>query len=91
MDIKDLKVNNGLLTIKLRGEKNTSDISYIFSECESLVYKKYLSNLNDMSITNMTVTFSQCTSLISLPDISNFNTENVIKMNNLFSQCSSLE
>ena len=79
LDLKDSEINNEIIEIKLREIKNPTDISYMFSECESLISIENLSNLNTINIINMAAVFSQCTSLICIPDISNWNTYNVKK------------
>ena len=47
-----------------------SDLSYMFSECSSLVSIDNLCNLNFNNITNLSYMFFGCSSLTSLSDIS---------------------
>ena len=65
-------------------------MSYIFSECSSLLSLPDISNWNTFNVNDMRYMFSECSSLSSLPDISKWNTFNVKDMNFMFSECSSL-
>ena len=47
-----------------------NDMSYIFSNCESLLSLPNISKWNTNNIINMSNVFSDCESLFSLPDIS---------------------
>ena len=69
-------------------KKNFTNLSYMFSLCNSLTNLN-LSNFNTENITNLSSMFSDCNALINL-NLSNFNTKNVTNMNNMFSYCNSL-
>ena len=82
-NIKD----NKLIEIKLKQINITTNISFMFSNCKSLLSISNFSNLNTSSIINMNSLFFGCTSLSSIEDISKWDTSNVITMNDLFSGC----
>ena len=82
--------NDKILKIKLKEIKIITNMSYMFSDCESLKSLPDISNWNTNNVTDMSRMFSGCSSLSSLPDISNWNTNNVINMSGIFSKCSSL-
>ena len=84
-NIKNYKYNR--LNIKLKGIDKISDMSYMFSGCETL---SYISNLNINNVTNMRGMFYGCSSLSSLPDISKWNTNKVTRLSWMFYECSSL-
>ena len=72
---------------------NTSKVtnmSYLFSNCSSLLSLPDISKWNTENVTDMREIFCGCSSLLSLPDISKWNTENVTDMSNLFNYCCSL-
>ena len=80
------------LIVHLEIGKTVSDISYMFSECTSLISIMDLSNLTTNNITDISYIFYECKSLDKLDnDISNWNTNNVNNMSHLFSGCSSLK
>ena len=85
----NLKKNNGkeILEIKLKGIKNITDISFMFSYCDNLLE---ISNFDTKNIVNMECLFSGCARMPNLPDISKWNTSNVTNMSSLFSKCSSI-
>ena len=87
------KINNNdkILTIKLRGIRNITNMGYLFCGCESLLSVPDISNWNTLNIVYMHYIFCGCKSLFSLPDISKWDTSNVLYMNNMFNGCSSLE
>ena len=69
---------------------NVTNMSYLFSDCNSLISLPDISKWNTSNVTNMSYLFSDCYSLISVPDISKWNTNNVTNMSYLFSNCRSL-
>ena len=83
-------VNNNTLKIKLIGINNVNDMSYMFSDCSSLISLPNLSKWNTDNVIDMSSMFYNCSSLISLPDISKWNTNNVKDMTGMFYNCSSL-
>ena len=87
----NIKLENNLYKIKLKGINEISDISYMFSGCSSLLYLPDIFMLNSKNITKMNYMFNGCSSILSLPDISKWNTENVVDMNSMFYGCNSLE
>ena len=82
--------NKDEFIIKLKGINNITNMSYIFSRCNSLFSLPDISKWGTSKVTNMSYVFNGCTSLLSLPDISNWNTSNVSDMSYMFSGCSSL-
>ena len=79
-----------ILEIKLKGLKNITDMSWMFSDCSSLLSSPDISKWNTSNVTFMNSMFNSCSSLMELPDISNWNTSSVTDMNCLFYGCSSL-
>ena len=88
--INDNLINKDILEIKLKGIKNITDMSYIFSNCQTLFSIPDITNWDTTNITNMSYMFFNCSNLQSLPDISNFITNNVNNFNSMFSGCNSL-
>ena len=87
----DSNPNNTIRTIKFSREINTSnvsDMSYMFSGCQSLVSLD-VSSFDTSNVTNMSYMFSSCRSLVSL-DVSSFDTSNVTRITSMFSSCRSL-
>ena len=82
--------NEKILKIKLKEIKTITDMSYMFSRCNSLASLPDISNWNTNNVTNMSYMFYGCKSLTSFPDISNWNTNNVKNMSSMFSNCISL-
>ena len=75
-NVKNYK--NNILEIKLIGINNITDMSWMFSECSSLLSLADISKWNTNNVINMSYMFNECSSLASLPDISKWNTNNVI-------------
>ena len=70
--IKNIKnKSNNIFSIKLKGIQNITNMSYMFSGCDSV---KSLPDISNWNIANANDT--ECSSLNSLPDISNWNTTN---------------
>ena len=87
----DEKENKEELEVKLIINSKLTDISYMFSKCESLIFiSNEISNLDTSDVTSMPGIFSDCKSLSSLPDISKWNTKNVSNMSFIFFFCESL-
>ena len=90
-NLKDYTNNNlTKLKIKLKYNNEFSNLSYMFSNCSTLISLPDISKLNTDNVINMSFMFRNCSSLSSLPDISRWNTNNVNYMNNMFYGCSSL-
>ena len=79
-----------LSDIKKWNTQNITDMSFMFSDCSSLLSLPDISLWDTKNVTNMNGMFKGCKSLSSLPDISKWNTQNVIDMNSMFYDCSSL-
>ena len=80
--------SKGRYTIKYSFQKLLNNISYLFSECESLM-KIDLSNFNSQNVTNLSYIFYKCKSLSKI-NLSNINTQNVTDMSYMFCRCKSL-
>jgi len=83
--------NDSILTIKLVGLRNITNISSMFRNCTSLLTIPNLSEINTFRFTSFNQMFYGCTSLENLPDISNWNTINVEDFSYMFGYCSKLE
>ena len=79
-----------IISFRLKGFNNITDMSYMFSECNSFSLLPDISKLNVSKVTNMSNLFNGCRKLLSLPDISKWDTSNVTNMSNLFSGCISI-
>ena len=89
ININQLK-NNNILEIKLKGIKNITNMSSMFSKCKSLTSLPDISNWNTQNVTDMSYMFNNCKSLLFLPDISKWDTQNVTNMSCMFENCKSL-
>jgi len=78
------------LQIKLEDINNIRNMSYMFSNCTSLISLPDISEMNTNNITDMSYMFRNCSSLSSLSNISKWNTKNVTNMSGMFCDCSSL-
>ena len=85
---KDSFSNILIKNIHLVINEQLTDISFMFSDCSSLLNISGISNWNTANITKMNNIFSGCSNLLNLPDISNWDVSNVIDMSNMFSNCS---
>ena len=79
-----------VLIVKLIETKTISDMSFMFSECESLSFVPNFSNWNTDEVIDMKYMFYDCISLQSLPDISKWNTNNIEDMKYMFFNCKNL-
>ena len=78
-----------ILYIKLKGIDKITNMSFMFSNCPSLLSLPDISEWNTNNVTNMSYMFNKCLSLSSLPDISEWNTNNFTDMRHMFYECSS--
>ena len=79
--------SNELLKMKLVKKKQIKNISYMFSECISLlafIDNNYFDNTNYLDMNHM---FYKCSNLRAINDISQYNTSNVTDMSYMFSDC----
>ena len=90
LEIKSNMMNKYILEIKLKGIKNITNMSYMFSKCSSLISVPDISNWNTINVIDMSYLFHHCSSLLYLSDISNWNTINVNNLSGIFFNCSSL-
>ena len=88
-DMNGIIINNELDLTKWN-INNVTNMSYLFSNCESLSSLPDISKWNTNNVKNISHLFSNCKSLLSLPDISKWNIEKVEDISALFSGCESL-
>ena len=87
-----IRKDNNILTIKLKGINNITDISYMFEGCNSLLNIFGIKNWNTSKVVNMRYMLADCNDNKYLPEeISFLNTENVRDLNGIFSNCNNLE
>ena len=77
-------------SLALLNTSKVTDMSWMFSGCNSLKSLPDISKWNTSNVINISWMFDRCNSLESLPDISKWNTFNIIKLNLIFNQCNSL-
>ena len=91
IELKHLKNKDNILEIKLKVIRELKDISFMFTDCNSLIsVSKTLSWKTD-NITNMLGMFAGCTSLQVLPDLSLIDTSKIKNMRGIFFGCQSLK
>ena len=86
---KEQKAKN-TLEIKLIETKKITNMSYMFKNCNVLLFLPDFSSWNTENVTDMSYMFYNCSSIISLPNISKWETKNVTSMSGMFKNCSSL-
>jgi len=91
LKLEKYNINNAYIEITLKGVGKITNMSYIFSGCDSLSSHSDFSNWNTCNVNNMSYMFFGCKLLEYLPDISSFNTNKVTDMSSLFSGCRSLK
>ena len=89
IDIPKYCKSKDFIEIKLKGIDMT-DMSYMFSDCISLISINKKSKWNTSNITDMNNMFSGCKNLILLSNISKWDTTNVTDMSCMFKGCISL-
>ena len=90
-DLEDEFHLKNINKIKLTGIKEITNMSYMFYNCDQLLYLPDIDKMDTSNVTNMSNLFNGCKSLLSLPDISKWNTNDVKDMSFLFYQCKSLK
>ena len=81
---------NDILEIKLIGINDITNLSYMFSNCTSLISLPDINKLNTSNITDVSYMFNNCNMMKFLPDISEWDTSNIVSMEGLFKSCKSL-
>ena len=89
-DIFNLEGNNNL-KIKLIFKGDITDMSYMFSDCDSLLSIYNFSDFDTSKVVKMNHMFSGCKLLLTLPDISNWDISNVTTISSMFCGCKLLE
>ena len=92
---EDCDINNNItnfnnITVQLLEKKTVTDMSYLFSSCNSLSPESDFSKWNTNAVNKMNNMFFYCNLLTSLPDITKINTSNVTDFSYIFCQCNSL-
>ena len=87
----DFQKDRNILEIKLIETETITDMSRMFSCCNSLKSLPDISEWDTKNVTNISYMFSGCISLKSLPDISKWDTKNVTNMSYMFDNCNSLK
>ena len=90
INLKEIKLKDSIFELKLKEIKDSTNISYMFNECNSLFSLSGEKRWNTSNITNMSYLFYNCFSLLNLPDISKFITNNVNDMSFMFDNCCKL-
>jgi surface protein len=88
-DIENYNNDKNILELELKINENLTDMSYMFDNCNTLLYLS--SNYNTNEVNNMSYMFKDCLSLSSLPDISEWDTSNVTNISRMFSNCVNLQ
>jgi surface protein len=70
---------------------NTTNMSYMFSNCENLEYIEGIGNWDVSNVTNMTSMFNQWYNIKYIEGIGNWDVSNVTNMSSMFSNCENLE
>ena len=89
-DSLNLEGNNNL-KLKLIFKGDIIDMSYMFSDCDSLLSIYNFSNFDTSKVVKMNHMFSGCKLLLTLPDISNWDISNVTTISSMFFGCKLLE
>ena len=79
-----------IVKIKIKEIKTITDMSYMFSNCCTLIDLPNISEWDTSSVTNMKGMFNNCEALSILPDISKWDTSNVTDLSYMFNNCISL-
>ena len=90
-ELKNYTKNSKILEIKLKVFRELKDISFMFSDCSSLISVSRFITWDTENVINMRGMFAGCTSLKTLPDLSLIKTDNVKNMRGLFAGCEILE
>ena len=78
--------------IELIEKETITDMSYMFSNCSSLIYLPNISNWNMKNVVNISFIFSQCSSLrFNIEEKLQWDTSNFKNIEGMFNCCSSLQ
>ena len=89
LDSKIILPKLGEVTIEMKWEELIEDCSYLFLNCNSLIYIDF-SKFNSSIVNNTKGIFSGCNSLSSI-NFDNFDTSKVTNMEEMFKNCISLK
>ena len=90
IDLSCLKKRGKILEIKLKVKRDLKDISFIFSDCSSLISISNSFSWKTDNASSLRGMFAGCTSLKTLPDLSLIDTSKVKNMRGIFAGCESL-
>jgi surface protein len=90
IDLQNLKRREKTLEIKLKIKRDLRDISFMFSDCSSLISISKSISWKTENVTSIRGMFAGCTSLKTLPDLSLMDTSKVKNMRGIFAGCESL-
>ena len=90
IDLKTCQIDKDILEIKFRALENLTNLSYMFSGCNTLYSLPDISKLKTGNVTKMNHLFNMCESLTSISDISKWNISKVTDISYMFNGCKSL-
>ena len=89
-DLQSLKKKEKTLEIKLNIKRDLKDISFMFSDCSSLISISNSISWKTENVLSIRGMFAGCTALKTLPDLSLIDTSKVKNMRGIFAGCESL-
>ena len=91
MDRNDLTcIKKNILKIKLKEIETITDMSYMFSKCDTLIDLPDISEWDTSNVNNMKYMFFYCEGLSRLSNISKWDISNVTNTSHMFDSCISL-
>jgi surface protein len=90
IDLQSLKKKEKTLEIKLKIKRDLKDISFMFSDCSSLISISNSISWKTENVLSIRGMFAGCTELKALPDLSLIDTSKVKNMRGIFAGCESL-
>ena len=85
-----IEEGTNILKVTLKQIKPTTDYSFLFFRCDSLLFFYNPEKMNLDKVTNISHLFAECKTHTYLPDISSWDTSNITIMDSLFFKCQSL-
>ena len=82
--------NDGIFEVVLKEKKKITNMSNMFSGCESLICISNIDKWDTQNVTNMSKMFELCSSLCSLPSSLDWNTSKVTDISYMFNGCTNL-
>ena len=84
------KEESNIIEIKLKDIKQTKDFSYMFCDCESLIFLPDIGNLKTTDVRDMSYMFYNCKNLDNLTNIQSWIIKNVENLSYMFYNCHKL-